>query len=273
MGGTPKAALIELGAPTNPRLLVRDGLHAKIYVSDRGAVIGSANASKNGLGFVPGDSGRLIEAGTFYPAGTPAYRAASAAVDELIDAAKPVDSNDVDRAPERSHEPSPPPPATELSRLPLLSLLRNTPGEFADLSVAVVTDTDIEVEKAEAALQDYQAKAGGYLGTVIVQSDGTKVIESLRRNVLLFYMPGSVRSHWSVTLYLHTLLLPPERPEFAFGFAGSHRASGKLRVLIYGKKLSEADWDTVFRVSELDPDTWAYTPEGFSDALARAAAL
>lgn len=49
MGGTPAAALLglqELGL--KPRW--RRGLHGKVFVSDVGAVVGSANASHNGLG-------------------------------------------------------------------------------------------------------------------------------------------------------------------------------------------------------------------------------
>ena len=48
MGGTVRAALKAGGAPDNPNLrhIKSKGMHAKVYLSDLGAVVGSANASK-----------------------------------------------------------------------------------------------------------------------------------------------------------------------------------------------------------------------------------
>lgn len=275
MGGTPKAALLEMGAPDNPKLLVRDGLHAKIYVSDRGAVIGSANASYNGLGLVPGASGRLVEAGIFCPVGIPAYRAAAAAVDHLVGVATPVSAEDVARAADRSCELQPMPSATDLLRLPLLDALQEAPGAFVDLSVAVVTDNGLDQDEAEQVKSRYLKSSGDWdgddnLGVVFIQDNGGRKIESLKSNVLMFYMPEGARSGWSAVLYTRALLLPRKRPMFGFAFAGSHRASGRLRAMIHGNRLSNAEWDIVHRVSELNPDTWAYTTAGFSDALTRA---
>lgn len=275
MRGTPKAALLEMGAPANPKLLVRDGLHAKIYVSDRGAVIGSANASDNGLGLVPGASGRLVEAGIFCPVGLPAYHAAAAAVDRLIRAATTVNAEDVARAPDRSRELQPTLSAADLRRLPLLEAFQEAPSAFADLSVAVVSDDDLDEEKAEKVKHRYLASTEAWdddddIGAAFIQDNGDKAIETLKPNVLMFFMPKGVRSRWSAVLYTRTLLLPRKRPVFGFAFAGSHRATGNLRALIHGNKLSRADWDVLRSVSEQSPDTWAYTPEGFSNALARA---
>ena len=60
-GGTSPKALVTMGAPRNKDLRHVPDLHAKVYISDLGAVVGSANASDNGIGFnaAPG----LIEAG------------------------------------------------------------------------------------------------------------------------------------------------------------------------------------------------------------------
>lgn len=59
MQATTQAALIALGAPHNERLLHLDGLHAKVYLSRRGAVVCSANASSNGIGFGEASVGKL----------------------------------------------------------------------------------------------------------------------------------------------------------------------------------------------------------------------
>lgn len=60
-GGTSPKALVTMGAPKNKDLRHVPDLHAKVYISDRGAVVGSANASDNGIGF--GAAPGLIEAG------------------------------------------------------------------------------------------------------------------------------------------------------------------------------------------------------------------
>lgn len=66
MGGTNPRELRTLGAPTNAHLRYRDGVHAKVYLSDRGVVIASANASDRGVGFKL-EPARLIEAGVLAP--------------------------------------------------------------------------------------------------------------------------------------------------------------------------------------------------------------
>lgn len=65
LGGTNPDTLRALGAPDNPNVRYRDGLHAKVFLSARGAIVGSANASNNGIGFMGGNA-QLLEAGTYY---------------------------------------------------------------------------------------------------------------------------------------------------------------------------------------------------------------
>lgn len=75
MGGTNPKELRALGAPNNTALKHHTKLHAKVYISDLGLVVASANASSNGIGFdAPAD---LIEAGSFHPADSGAYKSAT----------------------------------------------------------------------------------------------------------------------------------------------------------------------------------------------------
>lgn len=60
-GSTNPVALTALGAPTNPNLRHKPGLHAKVYISSLGCIVCSANASESGIGKQP----RNIEAGIF----------------------------------------------------------------------------------------------------------------------------------------------------------------------------------------------------------------
>lgn len=76
MGGTNPDTLRALGAPQNKKIKSHDGLHSKVYISSAGAIIGSANASNNGIGFL--DNGALhLEAGVFVEKNSVEWTAAS----------------------------------------------------------------------------------------------------------------------------------------------------------------------------------------------------
>jgi hypothetical protein len=66
MGGTYPKELEALGAPKNERLRYHDSLHAKVYISDSGAIVASANVSSNGIGFRETGGPKHLEAGSFY---------------------------------------------------------------------------------------------------------------------------------------------------------------------------------------------------------------
>ncbi|WP_422028787.1 phospholipase D family protein [Roseovarius sp.] len=75
MGGTNPLTLRQLGAPENELLKFKESLHAKTYLSEEGLVVGSANASSNGIGRAGSPAG-LVEAGSFFPAGSPEWQEA-----------------------------------------------------------------------------------------------------------------------------------------------------------------------------------------------------
>ena len=72
MGGTNPEELVRLGAPDNLNLKHLRGLHAKLYLSNAGLVVTSANASNRGIGFV--EPAALTECGTFHRPETTAFR-------------------------------------------------------------------------------------------------------------------------------------------------------------------------------------------------------
>ena len=83
MGGSNPATLRALGAPKNPKIKYLDGLHAKVFLSERGAVVGSANASNNGIGFF-GREAELLEAGTYFSKDSVQWCRIGAWFDQLI---------------------------------------------------------------------------------------------------------------------------------------------------------------------------------------------
>ncbi|MBK5927474.1 hypothetical protein [Rhodobaculum claviforme] len=97
MGGTNPEALITLGAPRRDGLRHCSNMHAKVYLSDAGLVMGSANASANGIG-LNADAAGLTEAGTFSTAHSPAWEAAATWFENLWTRAAAVDADAMDRA-------------------------------------------------------------------------------------------------------------------------------------------------------------------------------
>lgn len=96
LGSTNPHELRAMGAPGNRRLKHVERLHAKLYLSDRGAIICSANASDNGIGFV-GLAG-LLEAGVFISPDTDAYAHARGWFDRIWRRARAVDEPALDQA-------------------------------------------------------------------------------------------------------------------------------------------------------------------------------
>ena len=98
MGGTNPATLRALGAPENPNIKYLDGLHSKVFLSDNGAIVGSANASNNGIGFMGGNA-QLLEAGTYLAPESDAWCSINGWLGDLLrNRSKPVDSQALNAA-------------------------------------------------------------------------------------------------------------------------------------------------------------------------------
>ncbi|NDV00587.1 hypothetical protein [Pseudoroseicyclus tamaricis] len=97
MGGTVRGALSVGGAPGNDRLrhLPEREMHAKVYASDKGAVVCSANASRAAL-----SSGERIEDGVWLPPKSKSYRNAVSTFEKRYRRAVPVDAFALTGAPE-----------------------------------------------------------------------------------------------------------------------------------------------------------------------------
>ncbi|WP_253270359.1 phospholipase D family protein [Paracoccus sanguinis] len=99
MGGTNPDELRSLGAPTSYRIKAVPSLHAKVYLSSKGAVVGSANISQNGIGWL--DHPNLIEAGVFIPAGQKQWMAVLEWFEGLYGSALPIDEASLEDAERR----------------------------------------------------------------------------------------------------------------------------------------------------------------------------
>jgi hypothetical protein len=134
-GGTSPKALVDLGAPKNNNLRHVPDLHAKVYMSHRGAVIGSANASSNGIGFdaAPG----LIEAGIFVYPHDDAYSKAAIWFETLWKPSKKVGKEALDLA-TRRFRPGRMPERRNVRAGSLLDQIAADPDRFAEISIVLV---------------------------------------------------------------------------------------------------------------------------------------
>ncbi|PJE26514.1 hypothetical protein SAMN06297129_3995 [Pseudooceanicola antarcticus] len=152
MGMTVQTALRAGGAPDNERLrhLPDQQMHAKIYASDGGAVVCSANASRAAL-----SSADRIEDGVWLPPGGKAHREAEATFETRYSNAVRVDADALERAPEHlgglgasavgTNE------AVDIGNSPtLLQLIRHDPEAFKGIRFVFSNEDVTEAVKAGA---------------------------------------------------------------------------------------------------------------------------
>ncbi len=149
MGGTNPAEVRALGAPRNNRLKHLPGLHAKVYISQSGLIVSSANASNNGIGFV--DQPKLREAGTLHEPGSEAYQAATKWFGAIWKQAHPVDDAALIQAEESWRRKAPPPRAVSPVAGSLLDLVLAEPERFRGVGFAFTTSNSSTDQRNEAA--------------------------------------------------------------------------------------------------------------------------
>ena len=152
MGATVRAALEAGGAPNNERLrhLSDFEMHAKVYLSDEGAVVSSANATRAAL-----SGADRIEDGIWVKAGSATYQKIRKQFTARYEEAKRVDQAALDGVPVRLGGPGLPPGLTLVE-----ALRRNSDAfqgiyfvcstESVDRGVRDAADRRLEEEAGEA---------------------------------------------------------------------------------------------------------------------------
>jgi len=191
LGGTSGEALRVLGAPNNSNLRQVPGLHSKVYISDRGAIVASANASRNGIGF-DGSPG-LIEAGVQIGSDEKAFAEAASWFEQLWSSAKPVDEVALAQADKRFR------PVQGLGNRSvrpgsLLDLICDDPSLFADVSI-VLTQTEStpeqrdEVRAAAAEVLDQAVAVKALPDSGIFTGWSRREIRRWRHTFIELWMP------------------------------------------------------------------------------------
>lgn len=159
MGATNPGTLEALGAPDNPRLRHMQGLHAKLYHSDAGMIVGSANASANGIGFMEEAAG-LTEAAVFQEVDSAPWRAALKWFNGLAKDASPISAKALDYAEERwrlrSKAGRNAARRSKGQQISLLQALKDEPEIFEDIHFAF-SDTPYlreDMDKADAVARE-----------------------------------------------------------------------------------------------------------------------
>jgi HKD family nuclease len=99
MGGSNPSVIEKLMAMKNVEVRQLDQLHAKLVLSDKGMVVGSANMSANGLGFEGKESDSFYELG-IYSADSSLLEEANNWFDKKWNESRSIDDNDIEVAKE-----------------------------------------------------------------------------------------------------------------------------------------------------------------------------
>lgn len=152
MGGTNPRELEALGAPGNAGLAHLQGLHAKVYLSDRGLIVASANASNNGIGFL--DVAGLVEAGTFHEVDSDAYDRASGWFDATWNRSTVIGADELELARDawrRRKAGARSKPSRAADPRSLLERVLTDPGSFRGVGFVFTSGTSTAAHRKEGA--------------------------------------------------------------------------------------------------------------------------
>jgi len=268
MGATCRAALGELGAPSNENLKVHEGIHSKIYLSALGAVIGSPNASDNGVGRKAGESGNLLEAGVFCPAGSKAYVEAARWFEARFCAAPMVGQAELLSAPERSGELRPRGSRTKLASLSLLHRLKDFPQNFPGIQIAIATG-HLNEEMAAASKKKRAKKRGTAVvmppDDVILQNDEDSKLQSFSGSLLLLWR---LRSVTRVYAYTNCSTWPPSNPDTVFGIEDWKKFWKAIDQEPPQRRLTEEESGQIGQMLAEKGGQWLFNASEFASRLA-----
>jgi hypothetical protein len=199
MGGTFWKELQILGAPKNKKLRFHDGLHAKVYISDFGAIVASANASSNGIGFGNSRMPGHLEAGTFFERAHAEWGKISEWFDKTYESSKLVDEQALEIARTRflptRGQVSPAKEGKTASANSLLNMVRADPRSFKNVGFVFVSHT-VDKEDAKAVRKevankhrDQKEKILNWPVSDTVTWDDENAIPVWPNLFFLFYMP------------------------------------------------------------------------------------
>ena len=272
MGATSRSALKELGAPENSDLKVCDGLHGKVYLSEFGAVIGSSNASDNGIGRISGQGGKLLEAGVFCSTESAAYTGASKWFDKVFEASGSVDEKKLSEAQEFSRELRLQGDWDKMKRLPLLTRLRDYPQNFKDAWVAIANKPLNKSQAADTRKQrdnEIPAGAAAVKDEVILQDEDGCELRSFGDAPILFFWKESRTIGVYGNVHCSTWPPAPRKPDTVFGIENWKAFWNTISEPPSAKKFTEQESELIGELFTETRTRWLFTADEFSEELKR----
>jgi hypothetical protein len=202
MGGTSRNALKAFGLRkkklpnAKSRVTVLDKLHAKMFIGEQVAIIGSANASRNALG-ADGRVPALLEAGVLIDRDDDplAYARLEQIFDEYRGLSRPIVPEDLDRAVRAPTNPAARDHSTsnKSNTLSIFSSLLAQPENFKDISY-IFADDQIEKPELQKANKAYVEKfaelpkeSGRYHICTTEKNDDVDEVLRDKRNIVTFW--------------------------------------------------------------------------------------
>ena len=269
MNCTSKRALMEFGAPTsarkagNQKLKVCDGLHGKLYLSSRGAVIGSPNMSTRGLGrSLKGDWN--LETGVFFAPESDAWRHANDWFNEEFGENLVVSWKDVNRAADVARDAGRPPKSKELSNSVFSRVFEFT--ETFDNVLFVISGDLIPDDIDTARMQTHaeQSRQGQHsdLKRESIVHDEPRVLRGRFDQAIVYWMPDKSKDQ-EVQAYVEIVPVPIDKADTLFGKDDWKQA---------WKSLSESA-PSQHKVIKADRSTALQLLKGYGPFVGNAAAL
>jgi hypothetical protein len=143
------------------RVRTRDGLHAKVWLTDKGAIVGSSNVSANGLGFEGDELKSSIEANVFIDDAETLAEIGDWFETDVMDGARKITRADLEEARRRwkiHRATRPTPPSWEGS---VLDVIRNNPSELANRDFLVWVNPYGEMSRGQEQMLEDEQEARG----------------------------------------------------------------------------------------------------------------
>ncbi len=264
MGCNSRSTLKAYGAPKNSNLRVRDGLHAKIYISAVGAIVASANASLNGLGLKNRPAGNM-EAGAFFAPNSAGWSEAGRLFNELWQSPI-IDKGQLARAPKLASDPGKRISPSGQQDTSLLQRVRGYPDQFASVLFMAEHERIDPEDEAKARIrydaaeqaEEFEPKSRSLI--LLAEHDAFPPIPS---NVIMFWHNGR-GTRFEIIAYYNVVSVRSRKYTTLWGVKRWDRFWSNQGVQAPERSLTVSDQKFL---TSLDEGSWVLSASDFSHAL------
>lgn len=264
MGCNSRSTLKSYGAPKSENLRVRDGLHAKIYISTAGAIIASANASLNGIGLRSRPAGNM-EAGVFFAPNTTGWREAQQLFDQFWQSPM-IDKNQLARAPKLTSDPGKRISAAGQLDPSLLQRVKSYTDQFASVLFMAEHERIDPKAEAKARVRYHAAEQAGAFepkNRSLILNAEHDAFPPIPSNVIMFWHNGR-STKFEVLAYSNVVPVRSRNSTTLWGVKRWDRFWSAQNVQAPERNLSASDQAFLTSLKE---GSWVLSATDFSHAL------